>query len=63
MVERGACRSFSTSSAPLRVAAAAKQGAQPLPSLHSDQYYPVPEPSIRNGVLTMSMAVLNLVGK
>ena len=49
--------------APERVAAAAKEGAQPLPSLHSDQFYPVPEPSIRTGVLTMSMAVLNLVGK
>ena len=49
--------------APERVAAAAKEGAQPLPSLHSDLFYPVPEPSIRTGVLTMSMAVLNLVGK
>jgi hippurate hydrolase len=48
---------------PERVAEAAKEGAKPLPSLHSDQYHPVPEPSIKTGVLTMSMAVLNLVGK
>jgi hippurate hydrolase len=49
--------------APERVAEAAKEGAKPLPSLHSDQYYPVPEPSIKTGVRTMSLAVLNLVGK
>ena len=36
---------------------------KPIPSLHSDVYFPVPEPSIRTGVLTMSLAVLNLVGK
>jgi hippurate hydrolase len=48
---------------PERVAEAAKPGGKPLPSLHSDLYHPVPEPSIRTGVLTMSMAVLNLVGK
>jgi hippurate hydrolase len=49
--------------APERVAAAAKPGARPLPSLHSDEFYPIPEPTIRTGVLTMSVAVLNLVGK
>jgi hippurate hydrolase len=32
-------------------------------SLHSDRYYPQPEGSIRNGVLTMTAAVLSLVGK
>jgi hippurate hydrolase len=47
---------------PERVAEAAREG-KPLPSLHSDLYYPVPEPSIRTGVLTMSLAVLNLLGK
>ena len=47
---------------PERVAAARK-GGTPLPSLHSDSYYPVPEPTIRTGVLTMSLAVLNLIGK
>ena len=48
---------------PEKVAAAGKEGATPLPSLHSDLFYPVPEPTIKTGVLTMSMAVLNLVGK
>jgi hippurate hydrolase len=49
--------------APERVAEADREGGQALPSLHSDQYYPVPEPSIKTGVLTMSTAVLNLIGK
>jgi hippurate hydrolase len=49
--------------APERVAEAAREGARPLPSLHSDHYYPVPEPSIKTGVLAMSLAVLNLMGK
>ena len=44
-------------------AAAQKEGAKPLPSLHSDLFAPVPEPTIKTGVLTMSMAVLNLMGK
>jgi len=47
---------------PERVAAA-ESGGEPLPSLHSDKYYPVAEPSIRTGVLTMSVAVLNLMPK
>jgi amidohydrolase len=46
-----------------RMAASKREGARPLPSMHSDSYYPVPEPSIRTGVKTMSLAVLNLVGK
>jgi hippurate hydrolase len=48
---------------PQRVAESQREGGPVLPSLHSDLYYPVPEPSIKTGVLTMSMAVLNLVGK
>jgi hippurate hydrolase len=48
--------------APERIEAARK-GGTPLPSLHSDHYYPVVEPSIRNGVLSMSAAVLNLAEK
>jgi hippurate hydrolase len=48
--------------APERVAEAARTG-KPLPSLHSDLFYPVPEPSIKTGVLTMSLAALNLLGK
>jgi len=43
--------------------AAAEKGGEPLPSLHSDKYYPTPEPSIRTGVLTMSAAVMNLMPK
>ena len=48
---------------PQRVADAAKEGAKPLPSMHSDQYYPVPAPAVRTGVRTLSMATLNLLGK
>jgi hippurate hydrolase len=47
---------------PQKVAEYEKAG-RPLPSLHSDLFYPIPEPTLRTGVLTMSMAVLNLVGK
>jgi len=48
---------------PERVAESEKENGAPLPSLHSSLYYPVPGPSIRLGVLTMTTAVLNLVGK
>lgn len=48
---------------PTERVAAAKAGGTALPSLHSDLYHPVPEPTIKTGVLTMSMAVLNLLGK
>jgi amidohydrolase len=48
---------------PLERFAEAEKGGEPLPSLHSDKYYPAMEPSIRDGVLTMSIAVLNLMGK
>jgi hippurate hydrolase len=48
---------------PERIAEAKKEGGRPIPSLHSDLYFPVPEPSIKTGVLTMSVAVLNLIGK
>lgn len=41
----------------------AKKGGPPVPSLHSDFYAPVIEPSIRTGVLTMTAAVLDLMGK
>jgi hippurate hydrolase len=47
---------------PERVAEAAREGGS-LPSLHSDQFAPVPEPTIKTGVLTMSLGVLNLVGR
>ena len=40
-----------------------KNPAKILPSTHNDSYAPIPEPSMALGVQTMSMAVLNLVGK
>jgi hippurate hydrolase len=48
---------------PARMAEAEKPDGRPLPSLHSDLFYPDPQPALRTGVLTMSHAVLNLVGK
>jgi len=48
--------------APERIAEA-NNGGRPLPSLHSDLYYPIPEPSAKTGVLGMTTAVLNLLGK
>jgi hippurate hydrolase len=53
---------FLGTQAPEKVAAAEREGRS-LPSLHSDSFAPVPEPSIKTGVLTMSLAVLNLLGK
>ena len=43
--------------------AAQKPGAPPLPGMHTDSYAPVPEPSIRTGVRTMSLAAMNLMPK
>jgi hippurate hydrolase len=48
--------------APDKVAEAAREN-RPLPSLHSEMYNPIPGPSIKTRVLTMSLAELNLVGK
>ena len=48
---------------PDRVAEAAKDETKMLPSLHSDQYYPIPKPSIQTGVRAMSLAVMNLMNK
>lgn len=47
---------------PTRMAESKRTG-RPLPSLHSDHYHPAVKPSIEAGVTTMSVAVLNLVGK
>jgi hippurate hydrolase len=46
--------------APERISAMKMGKAAPI-SLHSDLYYPIPEPSIRTGVLSMSMAALSLL--
>ncbi|MFL5339130.1 MAG: amidohydrolase [Gemmataceae bacterium] len=43
--------------------ASLRPDARPLPSMHADSFWPAVEPSIRNGVLTMSLAVLDLLGK
>jgi amidohydrolase len=48
---------------PDRVAASKKEGSKPLPGGHTDAYAPLPEPTIKAGVKTMSLAVLNIVGK
>src|SRR6185437_1622379 len=48
---------------PKRVTDSQREGGKPLPSLHSDRFAPVPEPCIKTGVLAMSLAVLNLLGK
>ena len=36
---------------------------KPLPSLHSSQFAPAPEPTIKTGVNAMTAAVLGLAGK
>ncbi len=41
--------------------AAQKPGAAPLPGMHTDAYAPLPEPSIRTGVRTMSLAAMDLM--
>jgi hippurate hydrolase len=46
-----------------RFAESEKPGGKPLPSMHSDSFAPAPEPSVRTGVRTMSLAVLNLMKK
>lgn len=43
--------------------ASLKPGAPTLPGMHTDAYAPVPEPSIRTGVRTMSLAAMNLMPK
>lgn len=40
-----------------------KKGEGVVPSLHSPQYAPVPEPSIKTGVEAMTAAILRIVGK
>ncbi|MEP6956501.1 MAG: amidohydrolase [Chthoniobacterales bacterium] len=47
---------------PAKAAEAKKTGAA-LPSLHSSKFAPVPEPTIRTGVIGMTAAVLDLMKK
>ncbi len=49
--------------APDKMAASKKPGAPPLPSLHSSKFAPVPEPTIRTGMIAMTDAVLELMKK
>ncbi len=46
---------------PEKIAASKKPGAAPLPSLHSSKFAPVPEPTIRTGLVAMTSAVLDLM--
>ena len=48
--------------APERIAESEKSGKS-LPSLHSSQFAPVPEPTIKTGVIAMTAAVLELAGR
>jgi amidohydrolase len=43
--------------------ASARTSGTSLPSLHSDTYIPIPEPSIKTGVLGLTMCALELLGK
>jgi len=45
---------------PARVAAAAA-GGEPLPSLHSSRFAPLPEPTLRTGVRTLAHLTLGLL--
>jgi amidohydrolase len=40
-----------------------KQGGKELPTLHSSKFAPVPEPTIRTGIVAMTAAVLELMKK
>src|SRR5882762_9685290 len=48
---------------PKKIAESKKPGAAPLPSLHSSKFAPIPEPTIRTGIVAMTAAVLDLMKK
>jgi hippurate hydrolase len=48
---------------PAKLAESKKPGAAPLPTLHSSRFAPVPEPTIRTGIVAMTAAVLDLMKK
>jgi hippurate hydrolase len=48
--------------APDRLAESLRTGV-PLPSLHSNKFAPIPEPTIKTGILGMSAAALDLLAK
>jgi amidohydrolase len=47
---------------PAKIAESKKSGS-PLPSLHSSKFAPIPEPTIRVGIISMTSAVLELMKK
>ena len=47
---------------PIKIAESKKTGA-PLPSLHSSKFAPIPEPTIKLGIVSMTGAVLDLMKK
>jgi hypothetical protein len=47
---------------PAKIAEDKKDGKE-LPSLHSSKFAPVPEPTIRTGIIGMTAAVLDLMKK
>ena len=47
---------------PVKIAGSKRNGTA-LPSLHSSKFAPVPEPTIRTGIIAMSAAVLELMKK
>ncbi len=47
---------------PVKIADSKKNGTM-LPSLHSSKFAPVPEPTIRTGIIAMTAAVLELMKK
>lgn len=50
-------------SAPPEKVEAAKNGGLPLALTHTDSYYPIPEPTIKTGVLTMTATLLQAAAK
>ncbi|HEU5245815.1 MAG TPA: amidohydrolase [Candidatus Udaeobacter sp.] len=57
-----ACDFFIGAVDPAKIAESRKTGA-PLPSVHSSKFAPVPEPTIRVGIIGMTSAVLELMKK
>ena len=57
-----ACDFWIGAVAPEKIAESEKSG-MPLPSLHSPKFAPVPEPTIKLGIIGVTTAVLDLMGK
>lgn len=53
------CYFFLGTAPPNRVSES-KSGGRPLAGTHSDAYFPIPEPTLKTGVVAMSIAVLEL---